>query len=213
MARITILGGTGYTGSNIAREAVARGHEVTSFSRSVPTTRLEGVTYRTGVLENELATLVSDTDVVVGALAPRGELAEGLREVYSTLGGLASAAGTRIGIVGGFSALRPAPEAPRMAYGDEVPPQFAVEARVMAEVIDELVADAPESLDWFYVSPAAAYGAHVPGEAVGSYRAGDDVAIFDESGSSAISGVDFAQAVVDEIETPVHSRAQFGVAY
>ena len=34
MARITILGGTGYTGSHIAQEAAARGHEVLAVSPS-----------------------------------------------------------------------------------------------------------------------------------------------------------------------------------
>ena len=29
MARITVLGGTGYAGGNIVREAASRGHEVT----------------------------------------------------------------------------------------------------------------------------------------------------------------------------------------
>jgi putative NADH-flavin reductase len=36
VAKISILGGTGYAGAHIAAEAVARGHAVTSFSRSRP---------------------------------------------------------------------------------------------------------------------------------------------------------------------------------
>ncbi|MFM9919294.1 NAD(P)-dependent oxidoreductase [Lacisediminihabitans sp. H27-G8] len=213
MSRITILGGTGYTGSNIAREAVARGHEVISFSRHAPESAIEGVRYRTGSMSAELPDLVSSADVVIGALAPRAELATGLTDVYATLAKLAAQAATRIGIVGGFSALRPAPDAPRMAYGDDVPPQFATEARVMAEVIDELSASAPTGLDWFYASPAATYGSYAPGEDRGTYRTGGEVAIFDASGSSAISGVDFARAILDEIEAPSHTRSQFGVAY
>ncbi|CAN5429798.1 NAD(P)H-binding protein [soil metagenome] len=213
MSRITVLGGTGYTGSNIVREAVARGHDVTSFSRTAPAEPIDGVTYRTGSIQDELVGLVSTADVIVGAFAPRGELEDGLRGLYSTLAEVAASANKRIGIVGGFSALRPAPEAPRIAYAGEVPPQFATEARVMAEVIDDLADGAPQGLDWFYVSPAATYGSYAPGEATGAYRSGGDVAIFDESGSSAISGVDFATAIVDEIESPAHSGEQFGVAY
>jgi len=213
MTRITILGGTGYTGSHIAREALSRGHEVTSFSRNAPATPIEGVTYLTGSIADQLSEVVAGADVVVGALAPRGELAGELRGLYATLAIVAAEAGARIGIVGGFSALRLAPEAPRTAYTDQVPPQFATEARVMAEVIDDLVDDAPAGLDWFYVSPAAAYGSHAPGEQQGTYRTGGDVAIFHEDGTSAISGADFATAIVDEIESPAYSRKQFGVAY
>ena len=47
----------------------------------------------------------------------------------------------------------------------------------------------------------------------GQYRVGDDVALFDADGTSSISGADFATAVVDEIEGPVHHRAHIGIAY
>ncbi|WP_194922416.1 NmrA family NAD(P)-binding protein, partial [Catenulispora rubra] len=44
MTSITVIGGTGYTGSHIIREAAARGHQVTSLSRSLPAEQLPGVT-------------------------------------------------------------------------------------------------------------------------------------------------------------------------
>lgn len=212
MSRITVLGGTGYTGSNIVREAAARGHHVTSFSRNAPAEAVDGVTYLTGSVRDELPTLVADADVVIGALAPRGELEAELRGLYAEVGEVAAGA-ARVGIVGGWSALRLSEGAARTAYTDEVPPQFAAEARVMAEVVDDLVDRAPAGLDWFYVSPAAVYGSYAPGEAKGTYRTGGDVAIFDAEGQSAVSGADFARAIVDEIETPAHTRQQFGVAY
>ena len=213
MSRITILGGTGYTGSNVARAAVARGHDVTSFSRNAPAEPIEGVTYLTGSLDDELEKLFGSADVVFGALAPRGELENELRAVYRRVAELGATHGVRVGFVGGFSALRLEPGAVRTAYTDGVPPQFAAEARVMAEVIDDLVDDAPQGLDWFYASPAANYGSYAPGEEKGTYRTGGDVAIFDAQGESTVSGVDFARAIVDEIETPAHSGRQFGVAY
>ena len=213
MSRITVLGGTGYTGSNIARAAVARGHEVTSFSRTAPSEAIDGVRYLTGDLVGQLEPLVAGADVVVGALAPRGELEVALRSIYRRLTELGAQHNVRVGLIGGFSALRLEPGAVRTAYTDGVPPQFAAEARVMAEVIDDLVDDAPQGLDWFYASPAAAYGSYAPGEEKGVYRTGDDVAIFDAEGESAVSGVDFARAIVDEIETSAHSGQQFGVAY
>ena len=213
MTRITILGGTGYTGSNIARQAAARGHQVTSFSRTPPAEPIEGVTYTTGSLDDSLGELIENADVIVGALAPRGGLETVLRELYASVARRTAASGKRLGIVGGWSALRLAPGAVRTAYTSEVPEQFATEARVMAEVIDDLVESAPEGLDWFYASPAANYGSYAPGEARGTYRTGGEVAIVDDEGNSAVSGVDFAKAIVDEIETPAHSGQQFGVAY
>ena len=43
MTRVVVLGGTGYAGAHIAREAVVRGLEVTSWSRSLPESQVDGV--------------------------------------------------------------------------------------------------------------------------------------------------------------------------
>lgn len=40
-----------------------------------------------------------------------------------------------------------------------------------------------------------------------------EVAIHDDNGISAISGADFATAIVDEIEYPAHHREHIGFAY
>ena len=76
MARITVLGGTGYAGGNIVREAASRGHEVTSISRNAPQEKVSGVTYVTGdVLDPGVVDqAVAGADVVVEALSPRGAL-------------------------------------------------------------------------------------------------------------------------------------------
>ncbi len=68
-------------------------------------------------------------------------------------------------------------------------------------------------LDWVFVSPAGTYGAWVPGEHTGAHRVSGEVALFDAEGGSNISGADFADAVVDEIERPAHHREHIGVAY
>jgi len=213
MARITVIGGTGYAGASIVREAAARGHEVTAYSRTAPAEPVPGVRYEQGsMLDDEVrARAVERADVVVSALSPRGELTRELLSVDTRLAELAASAGVRLGVVGGYSSLRPAPGAPRFADGD-LPPEFAAEGRTMAAVADALLS-APEGLDWFYVSPAAQYGAFAPGEATGAYRLGGDVAIADADGKSVISGADFASAVVDEIDNPKHHRAHFSVAY
>jgi putative NADH-flavin reductase len=211
MSKILIIGGTGYTGANITREAVGRGHTVTSFSRSEPDVPVDTVEYVHGE-GDDASRLVADHDVVVAALAPRGDTAGRVRGLYEGYAAAAATAGARLIVIGGFSSLRPAPGAPRFAEG-EIPEQFRAEALEMDGIREWLATSAPESLDWTFVSPAGTYGSFAPGERTGAYRVGDQVALFDADGGSQISGEDFAIAIVDEIEAAAHSREHISVAY
>ncbi|MCW2681971.1 MAG: NAD-dependent epimerase [Frankiales bacterium] len=212
MAKVVVFGGTGYTGAGIVREALARGHEVVSVSRSQPSEPVPGVQYEVGSAEQLAPRVVPGADAIVATLAPRGDMAGRLVEVYGELATLSAQAGARYLQVGGFSSLRPAPDAPRFVEG-EVPEEYRTEA-LEGEATRILLAErAPAELDWVFVSPAGSYGAWAPGERTGTYRVGGEVALFDADGGSSISGADFAAAVVDEIEAPAHHRAHIGVAY
>ena len=215
MSRIIIIGGTGYAGSAIVAEAAARGHEVTVLSRSLPAEAVLGVNYVQGDVTDEavLSSAVSGADVVVGALSPRGPLAGSFRDVYRTIAGLADAEGVPLFVVGGFSSLRPAAGAQRFAEDlSHAPAELRDElAAVSALVTDDLPAT-PETLDWVFVSPARNFGSFAPGERLGRYRVGDDVAIQPEDGG-AISGVDYALGFVDLIEQGNHHRAHVNLAY
>lgn len=212
MAKIVIFGGTGYTGSNVLNEAVSRGHEVVSVSRSQPKNRIDGVTYAVGTAEQIAPQVVAGADAVVAALSPRGDMAGRLVEVYSALAQAAADAGARYLQVGGFSSLRPSPDAPRFAEG-ELGEQYRAEALEGEATRVMLTERAPENLDWVFISPAGSYGSWAAGERTGTYRVGGEVALFDQAGGSAISGADFALAIVDEIDEPKHHRAHIGVAY
>ena len=211
MTTIAIIGGTGYTGGNLAREATARGHHVISFSRSAPAEPVEGVTYEHGT-SAEATRVVPGADVVVATLSPRGATAGTLRATYAALADAAVENGTRLVVVGGFSSLRPAEDEPRFAEG-EIPEQFREEALEGDSVRAWLQTSAPDGLDWTFVSPAGGYGAWAAGERTGRYRVGGEVALFDDEGRSEISGPDFAVALVDEIESHAHPREHIGVAY
>lgn len=215
MSRITILGGTGYAGSAVLAEAAARGHEVTSFSRSLPAEPVPGVRYVQGEATDDaaLSSVVSGSDVVVAALAPRGPLAGSFRDVYRTVARLADAAGARLFVVGGFSSLRPAPGAPRFVEDlSHVPAALHDEILAGAALITDDLPAAPGTLDWVFVSPAQLFGSYAPGERQGRYRVGDDVAVSPEDGG-AISGADYAIGLVDLIEQGTHHRTQVNLAY
>ena len=214
MARITVLGGTGYAGAAVVAEAQKRGHQVTSVSRTAPTSPVEGVEYVTGsALDSDvLNRVVGGQDAVIEAVSPRGDMVgkeEGLVEVLS-----ARVAGTptRLGVIGGASSLLVEEGGPRLIDTHQPPPEVLPEIETGIRILESLK-ESPEALEWFYVSPARDFGAWVPAPDTGSYRLGGDVLITTEDGTSVISAADLARAVVDEIERPAHRRRRFHVAH
>jgi putative NADH-flavin reductase len=212
MARISVFGGTGYAGSNIAAEAARRGHTVTSLSRNLPEQRLDDDEYVEGsLLDATTRARALEADVVVVTVAPRGDMAGAVRDGIKALATEAEQAGVRLGVIGGAGSLHVAEGGPRLFDTEAFPADYKPESLEMADALDDL--RATESLDWFYVSPPAAFGGFAPGEALGTYRVGGDVLLTDEEGNSFIGGADFGRALVDEIEQPAHRRARFTVAY
>ena len=214
MARITVLGGTGYGGGAVVREAARRGHTVTSYSRRPPEQPVDGVTYVTGsLLDRELlAQSVRDADVVFEAVSPRGDMQGKVEGLVDELIRLAEKAGVRLGVLGGASSMLVSEGGPRLFDVAETPPEVLPEVQTGLDVLAALE-QAPETLDWFYVSPAAQFGAWVQAPVTGAYRLSDDVLLTDENGVSTISGADLAAAVVDEVEQPRYRRRRFHVAH
>lgn len=211
MSTITVIGGTGYAGAAIVAEAARRGHQVTAVSRSLPDAPLEGVRYVTGsALEPAVLAEVSDgADVIVSAVAARGDMAEHFGELATALADKAESVGALLVVIGGFSSLRPAPGAPRIIEG-EVAEQYVVEARA-GHAFLTLLQNSDPALDYVFVSPAAKFGSWVPGDAHGHYTLGGDVAILDEDGSSYLHADDLALAVLDVIEEDEHNREHISV--
>lgn len=213
MAQVSVFGGTGYAGGHIVAEAARRGHRVTSFSRRLPDERTPGVEYATGSLldAGTRAQALAGADVVVVAVAPRGDMTDTLRAGVSALAGEAEQAGVRLGVVGGTGSLHVSEGGPRLFETPDFPDEYRPESVTMGGVLEDL--RATRTLDWFYVSPGAAFGAHNPGVARGTYRVGGDVLLLDENGNSDLGGADLGLAIVDEIERPAHRRAHISVAY
>jgi len=212
MSNITVIGGNGYTGAAVVAEALRRGHNVTIVSRSEPSAPIQGVNYIAGsALDGAvLDAAFAGSDAVVTATSSRDGGPQAAPGIAAALVERAHASGARIVVVGGFSSLRPAAGAPRFIEGD-VPEQYRAEAQAGHDSLEALLA-APEGVDWVFLSPPAAYGSWVPGEAHGTYRLSDDVALLDDNGQSTINAADLALAVLDAIETGDHGREHISVA-
>lgn len=214
MSLITVIGGTGYAGSAIVTEAAGRGHQVTALSRSLPGEQIPHVTYLQADASDEsaLATAFEGADVVVDALAPRGQQADTWRGIHRTVARATDAAGARLVIVGGASSLRPARGADRYVSDlSGIPEELHDEIRDGAAFLIEDLPATPPSLDWLFVSPALRFGAQMPGEQLGRYRLGDDVAV--QSDGGAISAADYALGLVDLIESGDHHREHVNLGH
>ncbi|MBO0908939.1 NAD(P)-dependent oxidoreductase [Arthrobacter sunyaminii] len=214
MARVVIFGGTGYAGGHIAREAASRGHQVISYTRSAPEEPLDGVGYRTGSLASPevLTAAAADADVLVvavhGADVDGAPLATYMPQLIEAV----RSSGARLAFVGGAGSSLVAEGGPRLVDTPDFLDDWKPEALAHAEVLEAL-RQAPEDLDWFYVSPAALFGVFAPGESTGAYRTGGDILVTKDDGSSEVSGTDFALAFVDEIENHAHPRQRFTVGH
>ncbi|MCG8654987.1 NAD(P)H-binding protein [Yimella sp. NH-Cas1] len=214
MARITVLGGTGYGGSAVVREAARRGHQVLSLSRTAPDSPTPGVTYVTGsVLDADvLERAVVGADVVFEALSPRGDMAGQVEGVFDALVTLARQHSVRLGVLGGASSLLVSEGGERLIDVTPMPPEARPEVELGIHKLETLQQSA-DDLDWFYVSPAAEFGAWEPSTETGQYRIADDVLLRGPDGTSQISAADLALAVLDEIDSPAHQRRRFHVAH
>ena len=213
MARIVVLGGTGYAGRHIVSEAVSRGNEVISVSRSTPTDPVDGaLSVQGSVLDlASLGDVFDGADAVVSSLSPRGDMEHEMLGVISSLITRFTDTATRLGVVGGAGGSLVAPGGPRL-FDQGFPEEYKHEAQVGIDSL-ALLERADAGLDWFFIHPAEVFGPWVEGERTGRYRDGGDVIVRDAEGQSFISGADFAIAVVDEIEQPKHRRGRFTVGY
>jgi Putative NADH-flavin reductase len=88
------------------------------------------------------------------------------------------------------------------------PPEYKAEASAGADFLNTLRQE--QDLDWTFLSPSAEF---VEGERTGTFRVGKDDLLVSAQGRSWITFADYAIALLDEVETPKHSRQRFTVGY
>jgi uncharacterized protein len=201
--KVALIGATGNAGSRILAELSRRGHEVTAIVRNPDRVPTEAhVTARKGDVSDEgpLSELLAGHDVAVSAV----RFAQS--DPHKLIGAARSSGVARYLVVGGAGSLEVAPGV-RLVDTPDFPSAYKAEASAGAAFLDLLRQE--RELDWTYISPSAMF---VPGERTGRFRLGRDKLLANENGSS-ISFEDYAIALVDEVEKPVHSRQRFTVGY
>ena len=202
--KIALIGASGHAGSRILQELVGRGHEVTAIVR-----------HPDKIPQHELVTPakadIHDTSALAKLLAGHDAVISSVHflscDAPTLLGAIRSANVRRYLVVGGAGSLE-VRSGVRLIDTPEFPAAYRGESSAGVEFLKTLqdVSD----LDWTFLSPSAEF---VDGLRTGEFRLGDDTLLRDGTGRSWISYEDYAVALVDELENPVHLNRRFTVGY
>jgi len=211
--RIAIIGASGFIGSYVRDEALARGHQVTAIVRhpekiTVQNPRLTVV--KADILKDKVDELVKGHDAVISAYsASRSSpdiYSEHVKGAKAIISGVKNSGIKRLLVVGGAATLE---VAPGVQLIDTMSPE-RVTGGMLATKETLYMLRKEKELEWTFLSPAASIAA---GERTGHYRVGKDQLLKNKEGESKISTQDYAIAMLDELENPQHIRERFTVAY
>lgn len=210
---IALIGATGFIGSAILKEALARGHRVTALvahpEKLAPADDLTPAS--TDVLDQDrLATQLKGHEAVISAFSGHAQgdtYGYYMRGIRSIVAAVKQADVQRLLVVGGAGSLE---VAPGVTVLDS--PEFPAEWKQSAEGARDALKMLHEEphLNWTMLSPSAIIA---PGERTGRFRLGTDQLLADAKGESRISVEDYAVAMIGELEKPAHVRKRFTVGY
>ncbi|QAU33342.1 NAD(P)-dependent oxidoreductase [Janthinobacterium sp. 17J80-10] len=211
--KIALIGATGFIGTAILKEALARGHEVTALVGHPE--KLAAATHLTAlgadVLDSaKLAGQLPGHDAVISAFS--GHAQSNVYEYYmqgiqAIIDATKRAGVARLLVVGGAGSLEAAPGL-LVIDTPEFPAQWKGTAQGALDALHLLKQDA--TLNWTMLSPSAVIA---PGQRTGKFRLGTDQLLVNDKGESTISVEDYAAAMIDELESPAHVRQRFTVGY
>ncbi|MBX3587308.1 MAG: NAD(P)-dependent oxidoreductase [Ramlibacter sp.] len=210
---IALIGASGFIGSALRTEALARGHQVTAIvtnpGKLAPVAGLTVV--KADVNDTAaLAAQLKGADAVLSAFSGHAQAntfdyyLNGFKSIVAAV----KAAGVpRLLVVGGAGSLEVAPGLQLLDT-----PQFPEAYKPTAEGARQALALLREeaALNWTMLSPSAIIA---PGERTGQFRLGTDQLLANAQGDSRISVEDYAVAMINELEKPAHARQRFTVGY
>ena len=202
--KIALIGATGNVGTRVAAEALSRGHRVTGIARHPEKLALKPglVAARGDTAEPDaLAKILAGHDAVVSSTRFQGA------DARSLIAAVKKSGVKRLLVVGGAGSLEAAPGL-ALIDSPDFPAAYKPEASAGRDFLNVLRGES--GLDWTFLSPSALFG---PGARTGKFRLGGDRLLTGPDGQSRVSMEDYAIALVDELETPRHSRRRFTVGY
>jgi putative NADH-flavin reductase len=215
--KIALIGATGFVGSNLLREALTRGHQVTAIVRdpaklSEPHQNLTVVTGDVHEVD-ELTRQLVGHDVVINSFNAGWanpnlyhDFLQGSKDVEAAT---VKSGVPRLIAIGGAGSLYI--NGQQLVDGPQFPQEYKAGATAARDYLNVLKQN--DTLDWTFVSPAIEMHQGISTGRTGHYRLGLESPVFDENGRSILSGEDLAVVILDEVEQHKHSRQRFTAAY
>jgi hypothetical protein len=210
---IALIGASGFIGSALREELLARGHRVTALVAHPE--KLPAAPHLTAVAVDVLDTAALTEKLrgfgaVMSAFSGHaqkdvlGYYEKGIRSIIEAT---RHAGVPRLLVVGGAGSLEVAP-GQQLLDTPTFPAAYKASAEGARQALKLLREE--RELTWTMLSPSAVIA---PGERTGRFRLGGDRLLTDAKGESRISVQDYAAAFVDELEKPAHPRRRFTVGY
>ena len=217
MKKISVIGATGFVGTQVVKELANRGYQIKALARDISKVpSIENVEAVQADVYNteDLTEKLKGSDAVISAFNPGwtnpnifNDFLKGAESIEKAV----EASGVkRFIIVGGAGSLY-------LEGGVQLidTPEFPTEIKPGAEAARQYLEMIKKNdlLDWTFFSPAIEMHPGTAGIRKGTYRTDFESPVFDDDGRSVLSVEDVAVALVDELENNHFIKKRFTAAY
>src|SRR5690625_3529623 len=214
--KVAIIGATGFVGSKLVAEALARGLTVTAIARDtskITDDRVSKVSVDVTDVD-KLTEILKGHDSVISAFNAGwknpniyNDFIIGAKAIQKAV---KNAGINRLIVVGGAGSLYVSEDTQLIDtpdFPEDIKPG-ALAARDYLNLLKE-----EKDLDWAFFSPAIEMHPGITTGKTGTYRLGKTTPVFDANNVSRMSVEDVAVVLLDETENPKHHQEQFTAAY
>lgn len=215
--KVSLIGASGFVGSNILEELLNRGHEVTAIVRDAAKVKQSNTLLtvkEADVLNNEaLTAAIEGTDAVISAYNAGWTNPNLYHDFLAGSEAIQNAVKAsdvnRLIVIGGAGSLEI--DGNQLVDGPDFPAEYKAGATAARDYLNLIKKE--EELEWTFFSPAIEMHPGITTGRTGQYRLGTNSPVFNEEGRSILSVEDLAVVIVDELESNQHPKQRFTAAY
>lgn len=215
--KVSLIGASGFVGSNILEELLNRGHEVTGIVRDaakVKQSNAQLAVKEVDVLNTEaLTAAIEGADAVISAYNSGWTNPNLYHDFVAGSEAIQKAVKAsdvnRLIVIGGAGSLEI--EGNQLVDGPDFPAEYKAGATAARDYLNTIKKE--EELEWTFFSPAIEMHPGITTGRTGQYRLGANSPVFNEEGRSILSVQDLAVVIADELESNQHPKQRFTAAY